>query len=456
MPTSVPPKGSILFIRAFMRQEEGGMTVLGLYFFIFMAIFGAFAVDGMNISASQVHLQKAADQAAHAALYNISYMGGDPADADAAKEKAIEVVSATLPPARFGTSIEIDDIVFGTFDHATRVFTPDPTSTSAVMAQTSFTRGRANALNTYLFKLIGFDSFDITRQAVYETYRPGCLLEGFIADGIVDVQSNNNYSNGFCIHSNTHVSMNNNNSFEAGTIVSMEDLDNLDLPASGFETNDGLQAALRQGTMNLRILSRIEHMIALYRDPTAVVPGDTPRLPDYILDKTAPATQIKAKKLETGDIATGYVYDVACQGAKLTIDANVTMRDVVIVTDCDISFSNGTLGSSFEDVIILTSSVNVKSISSPAGLRVGRNDNCAAGGGVVVATLGGMSFVAGVEMYGSQFLALKNIEFNSNATGEGSSLVAGGEINGTSNMDMALCGNGTGEALEMDYFRMVL
>lgn len=452
MPTFIPSKGLLNF----MRREEGGMTILGLYFFIFMAIFGAFAVDGMNISASQVHLQKAADQAAHAALYNVSFAGGDSAEADNAKQLAIDVVSATLPPARFGTSIEIDDIVFGTFDHTTRTFTADPTSTSAVMAQTSFTRGRANALNTYLFKLIGYDSFDITRQAVYEIYKPGCMREGFIADGIVDVQSNNNYSNGFCIHSNTHVSMNNNNTFEAGTIVSMEDLDNLDLPASGFETNDGLKAALRQGTMNLRILSRIEHMIALYRDPSANVPGDTPPLPDYILDKTASATQITAKKLETADILPGFVYDVKCQGNKLTIDANVTMRNVVIVTDCSISFSNGIDGSSFEDVMILTSDTTDKSITSPAGLRVGADDGCTDGGGAVLATMGGMDFVAGVEMYGSQFLALKDIVFNSNAIGVGSSLIAGGEIDATSNMDMALCGDGSSDSLEMDYFRLVL
>lgn len=445
--------------KRFLRREDGGMTILGLYFFIFMAIFGAFAVDGMNISASQVHLQKAADQAAHAALYNMSSMGSDPANAAIAKQKAIDVVSATLPPARFGTSIEITDIQFGLFDHATRKFTVDPASTSAVLAKTSFTRGRLNALNSYLFQLIGFDSFDIERWAVYEIYKPGCLREGFMADGIVDVQSNNNFSNGFCIHSNTHVSLNNNNEFEAGTIVSMEDLDNLDLPASGFQSNDGLQAALRQGTMNLRILSRIEHMIALYKDPNAVVPGDTPGLPDYISNTSLPAKKItgQANKIETADLDPGVVYEATCQGNNaLKIDANVTMRNVVIVTDCNISFTNGTAGSSFENVMILTSSTDIKSITSPAGLRVGADDKCTDGNGAVIATMGGMSFVSGVEMYGSQFLALKDIIFNSNAIGVGSSLVSGGEIDATSNMDMSLCGNGTGDSVELDYFRMVL
>jgi len=441
----------------FLYREDGGMTILGLYFFLFMAIFGAFAVDGMNISASQVHLQKAADQAAHAALYNMSYMGNDPAKADLAKEKAIEVVSATLPPARFGTSIEISDITFGQFDHATRAFTPDPTSTSAVMAETSFSRGRLNALNTFLFKLIGFDSFDITRRAVYETYQPGCLREGFLGEDIVAVNSNNNFANGFCIHSNTHVSLNNNNQFEAGTIVSMADLGTLDLPASGFTTNDGLKAALREGTMNLRILNRIEHMIALYSDPDANVPGDTPRLPHYIVDKAAKPEKLlpKANKLETADLEEGKVYLVSCKNKNVTIDANTTMRKVVIISDCDMTFGNGINGSSFEDVMILTSSTSSTSISAPAALRVGAMDNCKDGGGAVIASLGGMKFASGIEMYGSQFLAKGPIEFTSNAVGEGSSLISGQTIYGTSNMDMKLCGNGTGDSLEMDYFRLV-
>ena len=64
-----------------------------------------------------------------------------------------------------------------------------------------------------------------------ETYRPGCLREGFVADKMVDIQSNNGFESGFCIHSNVGISINQNNTFEAGTIVSMPSLNYLQVAA---------------------------------------------------------------------------------------------------------------------------------------------------------------------------------------------------------------------------------
>ena len=433
---------------AFNRDEAGSATVAGMMFTVIFATIGAIALDVTNLYAARTHLQVAADQAAHAALYNRSYM-----DRDDAKSHALEIVTATLPSDRYGDALTVDNIEFGIFDRTTGRFLVDEDSTRAVRVRTSFLEENANAVSTYLFKLIGHDSFDIATQAIYTTYRPACLREGFVAEGFVDIQSNNGFTSGFCIHSNSYVSLNSNNYFEPGTVVSMPDLQNLDLPKSGFETNDGLLAALRQSQMNIRVLDRIDGIIARFERPSAVVAGrDIPEVPDYITDRTP--VRINARTVSSETLVPGHIYHLSCSGKRVTIDAATTLREVVILAPCEIKFANG---SNVEDAIIISTDTSDSSINSPSGLQLGRNDNCAPGGGVQMITKGGMNFASDLSMYGSQLIAEGDIEFAANANGiQGASIISAATINGTSNMDMGFCGTGMEDNFEIDYFRLTL
>ncbi len=114
-------------LAAFRDDHQGSMTVMGLFFFTWMAILAAFALDMANVTASRTHLQTAADQGAHAALYNRALM-----DAEDAKLEASEVMLASLPFAKYGDAAPITDIEFGTFDLATRNFAPDDAAIGAV------------------------------------------------------------------------------------------------------------------------------------------------------------------------------------------------------------------------------------------------------------------------------------------------------------------------------------
>ncbi|SFR34938.1 Putative Flp pilus-assembly TadE/G-like [Yoonia tamlensis] len=435
-------------------DDKGSMTILGLFIFLAVAIMGAFAIDVTNIYMSRTHLQTAADQTAHAALYNRQLM-----EERDAKTVALAIAEATLPENTFGQVIEAEDIEFGTFDTATRVFVAEEGQSGAVRVRTRFTEDSQNALQSHLMKLVGLDQFNIITESVYTTYKPGCLREGFVAEGIVDIQSNNAFGNGFCIHSNTHVSLNSNNTFEAGTVVSMPDLADLDLPRSGFESNEGLLAALRSTGMNIRVLSRVENMILHYEGtPLDSLPNDTEGLPSYITSSTVIST--RTKKITSEEIyaldnnqGSGRVHVITCTGGSgLTIDASTTLENVIIISPCEIKFSSG---SSIENARIISKSTSSDSINSPSGLRVGRDDNCAEGGGVQLITLGGMRFPADLHIYGSQLIAMGDIDFAANADGvQGASFIAGGQIDGTSNMNMSLCTTGMEDNIEIPYFRL--
>ena len=58
-------KNTRAFLRSFNEDTQGGMTVFGLFFFLFSGILGAIALDVTSLYADRTHLQVAADQAAH-------------------------------------------------------------------------------------------------------------------------------------------------------------------------------------------------------------------------------------------------------------------------------------------------------------------------------------------------------------------------------------------------------
>ena len=69
--------------------------------------------------------------------------------------------------------------------------------------------------------------------------------------------------------------------------------------------------------------------------------------------------------------------------------------------------------------------------------------------------MGGMQFASGLEIYGSQILAMGDVSFAAQADGiEGVSIVSNGKISGTSNMNMGFCGTGM-DVFTAEYFQLV-
>ncbi len=334
----------------------------------------------------------------------------------------------------------------GTYASDTDTFVADPLSRQAVRVVTSLERERNNAAKSFLFRMVGIEDFEVLAEAIYTAYKPGCLREGLVAEGVVDLQSNNSFLNGFCVHSNSYVSLNQKNFFETGTVVSMPNIDDLDLPKSGFEKNDGLYEALRNQKIKIRVLDHVQGIDQRLRD------NDPDTVPSHYIDD-ANIQQINVKTLSMGDLEPHHMYEVGCSGSGLTIDGSAPLTDVVIITDCDVKMSNG---AALENVLLVTTSVSDKSITSPNGFRMGVNDDCAPGGGAQIVTAGGFSVASGLEMFGSQIIAQKDVTFAAAADGiGGASIVTAGKIDGTSQSGFGFCNSGMEDNVSVDYYRMV-
>jgi len=441
------------FTKRFLSSTDGALTAFGLYLTVAMICVGGLAIDVANAIMMRTHLQVAADAAAHAAIVAREYK----TEAES-KTIGMQVAAATMPSSKFGVTIEADDIKFGSWDATNEVFTISAGSDDAVMVDTKRIAARSNAVGTYFLSFVGLNSFDVVSQSVFETYYPTCFREGFVAQSTVDIQSNNTYANGFCIHSNSHVEVNNGNAFQSGVIVSMPDVRDLVIPSDGFNSNPGLASALRDGSYRLRVLQRVNDIINGVDDPTSAYfrndyvtwDGVDPLTINYV-------TLDRKDKIDNSHWVSGAIHEVSCNAAnqKVTIPANEVLQKGVLITNCKVSFGSN---SEIRDIIVVTTNTADDSINAAAGFTVGQDDGCAAGGGAQLITLGGMNFPSNLQVYGGQLIAVKTIDFAARANGiEGVSMVSGDRIDGTSLMNMGFCGgSGMENNFQAEYFRLAI
>ena len=440
-------------ISKFTRKEDGAVTAFGLFLTVAALCVGGLGLDYANGVLVRTHLQTAADSAAHAALIARD-LNEDPNEA---KAVAILVAQTTMPPARFGDTINEDDIQFGDWDAATQVFTPDALARNAVQVRTERLASRSNSVGTLFMQFIGINSLDVRSVSVFERYYPNCFREGFVAENRVDVQSNNTYGQGFCIHSNDHVEMNNGNTFMAGTIVSMPNKADLVIPSGGETSNPGLTEALQSGAYRLRILDQMDAIIAGVEDP------ESPFFrTDYVdidaITGTPPRVTITSNKniSAAADWTEGAIHTLDCvsPGKQMNFGgSNDVFRRGILITNCIIKFGQNV---ALEDVVMINTNTSIKSFNSPAKFTLGVDDGCASGGGAQLVTKGGVSFTSQFNAYGAQIIAEKLVTFTSQSDSiEGISILTNDEIDANSLINVGFCGGaGMTNNFLAAYFRL--
>lgn len=431
---------------SFRRREDGGLTVVNVFFLSVLAILGGIAIDVASVVSARTQLQATADSAAHAAMVEREWH-----TADEAREKAVAVARQNMSQDRFGDVLDPQNIVFGDWDRETGVFTQDDNSRNAVLVTTERDEQNGNAVSTFLLQFIGLWDWEVRTSSVFETFYPTCLLEGFVADGVIDVQSNNSYFNGFCMHSNSYVTINNNNYFESGTIVSMPDTDDLVVTVNGGgePKNEGLAEALREGKYFIKILNRLDFITAGVKD------RDSRYARDYINNYNVHeistgngnnvSTSFAKATVDPSSLMKGRVNTADCSN-ELTLDGGV-YEEMVIISECDVKIANNV---QLIDVVLIS-----KGNVGGSHIILGADDNCAPGGGAQLLSYGDIKFSSKIEMYGSQMIAANDIDFEASGDGmAGASVVAGGNIDSTSNLNFAFCGTGMEHSFLAEYFRL--
>ncbi|GGG80995.1 hypothetical protein GCM10011415_33100 [Salipiger pallidus] len=400
------------------------MTLMAAYFVVITMIVGGLGVDYLQLTAVRTKLQAASDNVAHAALLRRMT-----ASREDALDEAEAIAALNLPADDHGEAILRDDIVFGRWDEDTHVFVADPDASGAVRVTARRAVDRNNIVSNLMLHMAGYMGFEIEVDTVFRIWEPGCFKNGFVARNVVDVQSNNAFGPQFCMHGNSHVEINNGNIFEVGAIVSMPDQSDLVLPNSGWEQNDGIDEALRDSFYLFSVLDELPRTLS------GLLRGDAETLPQYVAGLGM--VMLPTSRLTPADFEAGRLHGYSCNGSRsLSLDAGV-YEAMVLATDCSVQFKQGVV---LKDVIIATTNTGAASFKAPSGLQLGADDKCAPGGGAALLTMGGMSVASRLEVYGSQIIAMGDIDFAAQADGlEGVSMIAGGNIDTTSNVVMNGC-----------------
>jgi hypothetical protein len=271
------------------------------------------------------------------------------------------------------------------------------------------------------------------------------VREGLLANGTVELSSNNHFSNGICVYGYEGVKVSSNNTFEEGVIVGMMNLATLEVPASGMTQNPGLSQALRAGFTEPRLVYKIDNLLEELLDP------DSDEQPAYI---DGEVIKVNDKSFNPATLEAGNIYHVNCTGGNaLKLTGAVTITEVVIVTDCKVQFDGDI---SIGNAVIATSSTSNQSFTGSAGVVLGFPDDCADGGGVQLITKGDVHFASAMEFHGSQIIAEGDVQMTAQTNGiKGTSVQAGGDIKLSSNNAYGLCAGGVDEEFATGYWRLV-
>lgn len=366
----------------FINNEDGILTASSIFFVILFLLLGGLAVDYTNGVRAKAHLQATADAASLAAVQDLP-------DETIALVTAKQFAALNAPENRYGAVIANNDIVFGNWNPLTRSMEFGDRPYNAVSVIVHRRKSDNNPVPTFLLRLGGIFSWNVQARSIairtLENAGP-CSSGGLFSKGVVYSGSNNDYIDFFCLHGDQGVTIQSNNTFQSGTIISMNDHEE-----DFVESQDNV---IPEGT-----LKSAEYEFPLIKDipilRRELEKGDLSRLPDFIT-RVEPLDEITDSTV----LVSGTLYIV---DGVADFGSNVTIKNIAVVARKEIKTgSNVTMTNSFfvTNDKILFGSTN----------EFGSSDFC------------------DTEKYSIQAYSGDNIEFGSQSLFQGMQLAAGGEI----------------------------
>ncbi len=408
---------------AFLNDQSGSATIWSLGMTIVFLLVGGLAIDAGNAYRVRQLLQLAADSAAFAGAQDL-------AAPETAATIAIAYAEKNMPVTSYGNVVSTDNVEFGIWNPVSRVFTETAVGPNAIRVLAQQTEANGNPVATFLLKLANVQKWNISANATAQIFYRHCHENGIVAGGTVEISSNNVFADEYCIHGQEGVAVGSNNLFEPGVEVSMYEFADFVMPASGFEANGGLEAAIAEDFIRPILADKAADIAVALRDPASIYQ------PSFI-DAFDPAHVISKEDFDSAAMLEGRVNVVTgCVGSQY-IAVNSDLKNTVLATDCKIHIGGSAV---IVNSVLATSRNADHSVISVSDFQLGQDDNCARGGGSQIISAGRVTLGAGSSIYGSQIVAGEDIRLGSAAGGiQGSSFQAGHDLVMTSDGTFAQC-----------------
>ena len=461
----------------FRAQEDGGATAFGIFTFGLMLLTVGLAIDVTNAYRHTALLQVAADSAAQAGI--VALTRGE--DADTVRRAAEAMIEMNMPEASYGRlmtdpSTELQVLHY---DPATGKFvladTDDPANAVVVRLQRSTATG--NPVPTFLMGMAGQEAWSLAATSVAvlgPTQRCG-NAEGIIARGGLNLGAAPEIGAGFCLHSQTGITLSAGTRTTGPLRISLPDPTHCEgacdpAAALGPSHPDTYPMAL-----NLVMPQTRDHVAGLamgFTDPAVTLPEETGFFATRPLDGDPEALRevgISTDSIRAGDVVrmtalqfsqlrerpAGLVYDVRCDTiendprpvwertvALIGDGYGPTLRDLVLVTDCTIEMDETVR---VEGVLILLTGPGEARIEALPGATLGDpKATCDPARRVRLMALGDMALPADIAGSNVSAVAGGDIRLESHpdqwlVAHNGLVLHAGGSVTAEGRHSFALC-----------------
>ena len=348
--------------RRFLRGDSGTASVLPIFMLVGILLAGGISIDTGNLWRYGTLLRVTADVAAHSGIVALS-RSGDPDTAAVLTQRAIEF---NMPVQGYGPVIAnaARDIKVWHYDDATNQLTADGIP-NAVSVHLQRNADVANPVPMYLLQFFGMPdwSFGLTSVAALVDTRACSNAEGIFAQGKLRLTDADAIGAGFCLHSQTAVSLDRHTAFAPGSGLSMPDL----ADCSGFCDGSAVRSASREvNLIPTPLQSRIARLALGFADPAMDLPEkadffatrpmtrDLSPLEEMMIDtiglRTGSVIGITASDFQIlREVPQGLVYLVACDpkdpaNSVLDLQGPETappLHNVAVVTNCPIRFEGG-------------------------------------------------------------------------------------------------------------------
>lgn len=362
-PAPVPPRSAV---KRFITDTRGAIGTLSAFFLVLSLVVTGLALDYANGLRTRAQLQTMADAAALSGALRLP-------DSAAARAEALAIAEVNGNNLSQGRMLSADDVVIGRWNGATLdASAPSP---NAIRVTTRRSAASGNPLRTLFLRLLGLENMDISASAVaFRNTRLPCSGGGFFSAQRSVTGNANIFGEGFCLHGEVGVTINNTNSFEPGSVISMPDLNNFE----EGRTNQGVEEALRAQGYRFTLPDQVPVTIDAMRE--GALAGDA--LPPFLTSGPVMLNQIDRHT----NLAPNTLYVV---NGPVDLGSNQTLREIGIVASGDIS-ANSNL---WLDRVILATDGDI-SFNSNSMLGNLSEDFCATG------------------VYSTYLLAMGNVEFN--------------------------------------------
>lgn len=404
-------------LRRFASREDGAVAIVVALMLPLMLGMVAL-VEVSKAYGLKNQLQSTADAAAMASVREVPTLAS-------VRSTALDFAHRNMPAdGQYGDVLTAADVEMGNWDGD--VFVSGAAPSNAVRVTT---QGEMPLLFTSALRNLhaAFSDAPVALQpearAIALTRLDKCYSNGFVAGGIIDMNSSNTFASNFCVYGRGGVTMNSSNQFEPGAGVGMMDL--ADLTAGG--NNPGLQDALFEKDVAAPAAGHAMGLI------DQLIAGGGPR-PAYI-------TQTVTVAILPTTLVAGTMY---IHIGLLPVAVSGTRANIAIISNQTITIkSNSNLRN------VLLASRNAVNINS--NVRFGDADYCTTGQGASLIISGGtvddkdvpVGTNSNIFLYGVQVLSDGRVEMNSNLTIAGASIQATENIVFNSSFDVAGCPNET-------------